>query len=73
MNSSGGVTSTAGLMAASSWKIVGTSDINGDGFSDILWQDSADNTAVIWFMNSSGVMTSGSTILGPSTWEIKGK
>jgi hypothetical protein len=61
-------------MLASTWIIAGTSDINGDGFSDILWQNSADNSAVVWFMNASGAVSSTAGLLGASTtWSIVGK
>jgi hypothetical protein len=33
------------------WKIAGIGDCNGDGTSDILWQNSWDGTVVAWLMN----------------------
>jgi hypothetical protein len=36
------------------WTIVGTGDFNGDGKTDILWQDSAGRVAV-WFMDGTSV------------------
>jgi hypothetical protein len=39
-----------GNVPRSVWKIVGTGDFNGDGKSDILWQDTSGNVA-IWLMN----------------------
>ena len=38
-----------------SWHVIGTGDFNGDGKSDILWQN--DNGAVaIWEMNGTKVI-----------------
>jgi hypothetical protein len=50
-------TATFGNMPAS-WFVAGSGDFNGDGNSDILWQDSSGDIA-IWEMN-------GTTILNPS-------
>ena len=54
----------------SMWKIVGTGDFNGDGKSDILWQDTSGNVA-IWFMN--GTQASGAGVGNvPTVWSIQG-
>jgi len=34
--------------------VKGFGDFNGDGVSDILWQDSNSGTVAIWFLTSSG-------------------
>ncbi len=36
-----------------SWKAIGTGDFNGDGFSDILWQNTSTGQASIWEMNGN--------------------
>ena len=41
-----------------SWKAVGTGDFNGDGHSDILWQN-ANGQASIWEMNGTNVIGGG--------------
>jgi len=46
-------------------------DINGDGYADILWQNT-DNTAVVWFMNSSGAVASTAGLMAASNWKIAG-
>ena len=53
------------------WQIKGTGDFNGDGKSDILWQNN-DGTAGLWMMNGAAV-TSEVALgnLGP-TWHIEG-
>ena len=44
-----------------SWRVAGTGDFNGDGKTDILWQNS-DGTPVNWLMN--GTSTIGGGIVG---------
>ena len=44
-----------------SWKEIGTGDFNGDGKSDILWQN-ANGQAAIWEMNGTNVI--GSALVG---------
>ena len=36
-----------------SWKAIGTGDFNGDGISDILWQNTSTGQAAIWEMNGT--------------------
>ena len=57
------------------WQIVGTPDLDGDGYSDILWQNT--NTAAVyyWLLNGTTV-TGGDYILDPyqlsTDWQIVG-
>ena len=56
----------------SSWSIWGQRDFNGDGMSDILWQDVSGDTA-IWFMNGTKVLSSAGLGKVPSSaWTIAG-
>jgi hypothetical protein len=53
-NNSPYIAYTTGLGSApTSFNILQTGDYNGDGFSDILWQDSHGNIA-IWFLTACG-------------------
>ena len=55
------------------WHIKGTGDFNGDGKSDILWQND-DGTPAIWLMNGidhAGRQRRRSANPGPS-WQVKG-
>jgi hypothetical protein len=52
-----------------SWQINGTGDFNGDGFSDILWQND-DGSVVIWELNgTSAIATANLANPGP-TWHV---
>jgi hypothetical protein len=37
-----------------SWRVVGSEDLNGDGITDILLQDSSSTYVAVWIMNVSG-------------------
>jgi hypothetical protein len=67
------VTQAAGVGNASPnvWKIVGTGDFNGDGKSDILWQDTSGNVAM-WFMDGAQVIGSAGVGTVPNVWSIVG-
>ena len=41
------------------WKAVGTGDFNGDGHSDILWQNTSNGQAAIWEMNGTNLIGGG--------------
>jgi hypothetical protein len=35
------------------WKVAGIGDFNGDGISDILWQNTVDGSFVMWLMHGN--------------------
>jgi len=46
-----------------------SSDLNGDGFSDVIWRQASTGATYVWFMN--GGVASGSTYLGASSdWSV---
>ena len=56
------------------WKAVGTGDFNGDGKSDILFQNT-DGQAAIWEMNGTNPIAGGSQSVGANPgpdWKVVG-
>ncbi len=52
------------------WHVIGTGDFNGDGKSDILWQNS-DGTPGFWLMNGT-TLNGGGLVTNPgATWQAK--
>ena len=43
----------APALADPAWRIGGTGDINGDGFADLVWQNSNDGTLSAWLMHGT--------------------
>jgi hypothetical protein len=56
----GAAVATAGALGniPATFSIVQTGDYNGDGMSDIMWQDNLGN-ASMWFMNGAAVASTG--------------
>ncbi|MBF0317160.1 MAG: VCBS repeat-containing protein, partial [Nitrospirae bacterium] len=53
------------------WKIKDVGDYNGDGKSDILWQNTQNGLIYIWFMNGYTIQGSKQVGLVPdSDWQI---
>jgi hypothetical protein len=60
MNFNGTISSTAPLQwenPYSGWKIVGTGDFNGDGWTDILWRNTTNGSNEIWPMAGTSPIT----------------
>jgi hypothetical protein len=57
----------------SQWSIQLTGDYNGDGKSDIIWQDSSGNVA-IWEMSGTTVLNGSSSFVSnvAGQWTIQG-
>jgi hypothetical protein len=59
--------------AGSGWALVnGHDDYNGDGNSDLLWQNSASGDVAVWTLN--GTTLTGAAIIGnaPGDWILNG-
>jgi len=66
-------TSYVGTVSPSTWTIVGTGDFNGDGYTDILWRDTAGDVA-IWEMNGTTILNPTATYVATvsTAWSIVG-
>lgn len=54
------------------WVIQGTGDFNGDGVSDILWRNTANGDAGLWYTNTAGgYATADLGVVDPS-WSVQG-
>jgi hypothetical protein len=63
---------TVGANPGPNWKVVGTGDFNGDGNSDILWQNT-DGQAAIWEMDGANVIASATVGANPGpNWKAVG-
>jgi hypothetical protein len=70
----GGVVVSTGN-PASSWRIVGTADIDGDGTEDLVWHNSSSGRVVIWFLDPDGAFRSSQLVLDSNlstAWKIAG-
>ena len=63
----GGALANPGL----SWHVAGTGDFNGDGKTDILWQNS-DGTPAIWEMNGTSFIGGGGLANPGPSWHVAG-
>ena len=55
----------------SGWKVVGTGDFNGDGKTDILFEN-ASGVVAIWFMNGIQVASLGNPPAATAAWSVVG-
>jgi hypothetical protein len=67
----GAVTQSLGLgNVPNTFIIAGVGDFNGDGYIDILWNDSNSGTLSIWFLNATGVQSAAAVGSTTSTWNV---
>ncbi len=55
------------------WHVLAVADYNGDGRSDVLWQNTGDGGVFVWFMDGTTITSgSGYVVNGmPSEWQAK--
>ena len=54
------------------WHVDGTGDFNGDGKSDVLWQND-NGTPAIWLMDGTNVIGAGAVGSNPGpSWHVDG-
>jgi len=66
------LTLTVTQQAANPWELVGAADFNGDGKSDLIWQNTASGQRAIWLMNSTTNVSSVSLGTVTTDWDIAG-
>jgi hypothetical protein len=61
-------------MTDSAWHIRGVGDVNGDGHSDLLWQNDTSGALAVWLMNGTTVLSTSflSTARGDVNWRMVG-
>jgi hypothetical protein len=62
-----------GANPGSSWRAIGTGDFNGDGYSDILWQNPTSGQVEIWEMTGTKVIGYGSPGNPGTSWHVIGE
>ena len=75
------VTGTHNLNAApvdNAWRVVGTGDLNRDGFADLVWRNLIDGAVACWYLQSAEVTFAANVTMGNSPvkvpdlhWQIK--
>jgi hypothetical protein len=64
-----------GGVSDTNWKVAGTGDLNGDGFSDILWRNGVDGSLAAWFLQNNQVIATNYLSINKMAdvnWQIKG-
>jgi hypothetical protein len=57
------------------WKVAGTGDLNGDGFTDVVWRHDTQGLIAYWFLQYNMVVGTGLLSVGQVAdlnWEIRG-
>jgi alpha-tubulin suppressor-like RCC1 family protein len=62
-----------GAPISTTWNIVGTADLNGDGHTDLIWQNKATGQVNDWLMNGITPLSYGHIYpRSPAGWEVVG-
>lgn len=68
------VVPTPGQVPDTTWKIVGTADVDADGDADIFWQNTTSGDLSVWTMNGM-VQVSGQSLVpnnaGDANWRVR--
>ena len=57
------------------WKVAGTGDLDGDGFTDILWRHDTEGWLAVWFLQYNQVVATqylSINKMADANWQIKG-
>jgi hypothetical protein len=66
------VTGSVAVGGATTWRIQAVADLNGDGHPDLVWQDPATGSTLVWFLGGAqGTTITGAVGLGgPTSFRI---
>ncbi len=59
---------------STAWRVVGVSDVDGDGTPDLLWHHLSTGRAVVWFLDSEGAYASGQAVVDANlntAWRVE--
>ncbi len=74
VNKQGGILSSPTLAAVDPtvWKLAGIGDFNGDGTSDVLWQNLSTGSVVAWLIKNGAITGMPTLSSADPTWKLAG-